>query len=99
MKHHHRFALALTGALLLTSVTGSAATLVEQWDQLRVDQPKLPARDAAKQLGVSEADLLATGLGKTVTRLQDQGTAPREIMRRARGSWRWARTRSCSDRS
>ncbi len=83
MKHHHRYALALAGALLLTSVTGSAATLVERWDKLRAEQPRLPARDAAKQLGVSEADLLATGLGKTVTRLQDDGTAPREIMRRA----------------
>ncbi|TYQ13730.1 UNVERIFIED_ORG: putative hemin transport protein [Zoogloea ramigera] len=83
MKHHHRYALALASALLLTSVTGSAANLVEQWDKLRAEQPRLPARDAARQLGVSEADLLATGLGKTVTRLQDDGTAPREIMRRA----------------
>lgn len=83
MKKHHRLALALTGALLLTSVTGSAATLIEQWDKLRAEQPRLTSRDAAAQLGVSEADLLATGIGKTVTRLQDQGTAPREIMRRA----------------
>ena len=83
MKHHHRYALALASALLLTSVTGSATNLVEQWDKLRAEQPRLPARDAARQLGVSEADLLATGLGKTVTRLQDDGTAPREIMRRA----------------
>jgi len=37
MKHHHRYALALAGALLLTSVTGSATNLVEQWDKLRAE--------------------------------------------------------------
>ena len=69
--------------MLLTSLSGNAATLGERWDALRAAQPNLVARDAARELNVSEADLLALGLGKTVTRLRDDGTAPREIMRRA----------------
>ena len=83
MKPHHRFTLALTGALLLTTLPGGAATLAERWDSLRTEQPKLAARDAAKTLSVSEADLLATGIGKTVVRLKEGDTVPREIMRRA----------------
>ncbi|MBS7564103.1 hemin-degrading factor [Mucilaginibacter sp. Bleaf8] len=43
-----------------------------QWDALKQDNPKLRIRDAAKQMGVSEAELLATGLGQHVTRLNDQ---------------------------
>ena len=83
MKPHHRFALALTGALLLTSLPAGAATLAERWDALRAEQPKLQLRDAAKTLNVSEAELLATGIGKTVTRLREGENVPREIMRRA----------------
>ena len=83
MKPHHRFTLALTGALLLTALPGGAASLAERWDSLRTEQPKLAARDAAKTLSVSEADLLATGIGKTVVRLKEGDTVPREIMRRA----------------
>jgi putative hemin transport protein len=84
MKAHHRFALALTGALLLTSLPGGAATLAERYDALRAEQPKLQLRDAARTLKVSEAELLAAnGIGKTVTRLQEGENVPREIMRRA----------------
>jgi putative hemin transport protein len=83
MKPHHRFALALTGALLLTSLPAGAATLAERWDALRAEQPKLQLRDAAKTLNVSEAELLSTGIGKTVTRLREGENVPREIMRRA----------------
>ncbi|MRX08267.1 hemin-degrading factor [Pseudoduganella sp. FT25W] len=83
MKPHHRFALALTGALLISASAG-AASLTERYDALRAEQPKLPLRDAAAKLNVSEAELLATtGLGKTVTRLQEGDNVPREIMRRA----------------
>lgn len=39
-------------------------TLKEQWNQLKEEQPKLRIRDAAKQLGVSEAQLLQTGLSE-----------------------------------
>lgn len=81
MKPHHRYALALTGALLLSGA--HAATLAERWDALHAEQPKLQMRDAAKTLGVSEAELLATGIGRTVTRLQEGDNVPREIMRRA----------------
>lgn len=44
--------------------------LKAQWEQLLAENPKLRIRDAAKQLGVSEAALLATGTGTTVTRLE-----------------------------
>jgi putative hemin transport protein len=75
--------LALAGAILSLAGFANAATLVERWDSLRGAQPKLMIRDAARTLGVSEAELLATGLGKTVTRLKDDDNAAREIMRRA----------------
>jgi putative hemin transport protein len=85
MKHHHRFALALSSALLISSMSAAgAASLAERYDALHAEQPRLALRDAAAQLKVSEAELLAsTGLGKTVTRLQEGDNVPREIMRRA----------------
>lgn len=84
MKPHHRIALALSGALLISSVSAGAASLQEQYDALRAAEPKLAFRDAAAKLNVSEAELLAsTGIGKTVTRLQEGDHVPREIMRRA----------------
>jgi putative hemin transport protein len=84
MKAQHRFALALTGALLLTALPTGAATLAERYDALRAEQPKLQLRDAAKTLNVSEAELLAAnGIGKTVTRLKEGDNVAREIMRRA----------------
>ncbi|MBB3224289.1 hemin-degrading factor [Pseudoduganella umbonata] len=87
MKTHRRYTslLALSGALILgmASSHASTATLAERWNTLRAEQPKLGIRDAAKQLSVSEAELLATGIGKTATRLADSSSAPREIMRRA----------------
>ncbi len=82
MKLVSTLALAFAGALLATGHAG-AATLAERWDALRASQPKVMIRDAARTLGVSEAELLATGIGKTVTRLKDGEDAPREIMRRA----------------
>jgi len=45
--------------------------LKKQWETLRAEQPKLRIRDAAKALESTEAELLATGLGETVTRLTD----------------------------
>jgi len=59
------------------------AKLAERWATLRAEQPKLQIRDAAKTLGVSEAELLATGIGKTVTRLSEAEYAPNDIMQRA----------------
>jgi putative hemin transport protein len=82
MKTHRPIALlVLSGFLALGHA--QAATLAERWNTLRAEQPKLGIRDAAKQLNVSEAELLATGIGTTVTRLADTSHAPREIMRRA----------------
>jgi putative hemin transport protein len=45
-------------------------SLKERWDSFKEENPKTRIRDAAKQLGVSEADLLATQLGETVQRLE-----------------------------
>lgn len=49
-------------------------TLKERWDALLKDEPKLRIRDAADKLGVSEAELLATGCGANVTRLEGDWT-------------------------
>ena len=46
------------------------ASLTERWQALQHSQPKLRIRNAAEQLGVSEAELLATRLGQGVTRLE-----------------------------
>jgi putative hemin transport protein len=50
------------------------AALATRWETLRASTPHLRARDAAAQLGVSEAELVATMLGTTATRL-DTDTA------------------------
>lgn len=74
----------LAAAIALTIGTSHAAPpLLAQFNELKAQQPRLQARDAARQLKVSEAELLATGIGSTVVRLSDLDHAPREIMRRA----------------
>lgn len=82
--------LLLGGAIALAAGTvgasGAAApagSLSERWAALRAEQPKLQIRDAARTLGASEAELLATGIGKTVTRLSDAEHAVNDIMMRA----------------
>lgn len=61
-------------ALLLASVlvAGCATqpSLSERWEQLQQAQPKLHTRDAARELGVSEAQLLATQIGHGTQRLR-----------------------------
>ncbi|MCJ8168112.1 hemin-degrading factor [Atopomonas sediminilitoris] len=47
-----------------------SAALLQQWQQLRSEQPRLRAREAARLLSVSEAELLACRLGHGVLRLQ-----------------------------
>ncbi|MFN3019800.1 hemin-degrading factor [Chryseobacterium sp. TY3] len=42
-------------------------TLKEKWNQLKTEHPRLRIRNAAQELGVSEAELLMTDLGETVT--------------------------------
>lgn len=51
------------------SLTDEALQLRERWQELQTAEPKLRIRDAAAKLGVSEAQLLATGCGDTITRL------------------------------
>lgn len=43
--------------------------LAQRWAELRQTSPQLRIRDAAKQLEVSEAELVALGLGTSATRL------------------------------
>lgn len=47
-------------------------TLKDQWEALKATTPHLRIRNAAEQLGVSEAELLATQIGETVTRLKPE---------------------------
>ena len=46
--------------------------LKSQWEKLKATSPNLRIRNAAEQLGVSEATLLATQVGETVTRLRPE---------------------------
>jgi len=50
-------------------------TLKQQWETLKTENPHLRIRNAADQLGVSEAELLATQTGETVTRLRPEFAA------------------------
>lgn len=52
------------------ALTTAAATLKERWEQFKEENPRVRIREAANQLGVSEAELLATGLGDDVIRLE-----------------------------
>ena len=47
-------------------------TLLEKWEALKAENPHLRIRNAAQQLGVSEAQLLATKTGKNVVRLRPE---------------------------
>lgn len=47
-------------------------TLKQQWDALKAENPHLRIRNAAEQLGVSEAELLATQVGEDVIRLRPE---------------------------
>ncbi|SHF11323.1 hemin-degrading factor [Pedobacter caeni] len=46
--------------------------LKSQWAAFKAEQPKVRIRDAAKQLGTSEAALIATTVGESAIRLQEQ---------------------------
>lgn len=45
--------------------------LNKQWEAFKTENPKVRIRDAAKQLGTTEAELIATAVGDTATRLSD----------------------------
>lgn len=47
-------------------------TLKQRWEELKSENPHLRIRNAADQLGVSEAELLLTNIGKCVTRLKNE---------------------------
>lgn len=49
--------------------TGTLTDLKQRWAELRAGQPHLRIRNAAQQLGVTEAELVATRVGDGVTRL------------------------------
>jgi putative hemin transport protein len=49
--------------------------LAERWSQLRSEKPTLRIRDAAVALGVSEAELVALGVGKTALPLANDWRA------------------------
>lgn len=57
-----------------TETTDTLEPLKARWEALREQKPKLRIRDAAAELGVSEAELLATGCGTNVTRLAGDWT-------------------------
>ncbi|MCE9669381.1 hemin-degrading factor [Myxococcus stipitatus] len=60
-------------------VSPDPSVLRQQWNALREAQPRTRIRDAAEQLGVSEAQLLATGIGDDVVRLDPR---PGELLLR-----------------
>ncbi len=45
--------------------------LKKAWEKLKQEEPKLRIRDAAHKLGVTEAELLVTGIGEQVIRLNE----------------------------
>lgn len=45
--------------------------LKSQWETFKAENPKVRIRDAAQQLGVSEAELIATTVGSSAIRLTD----------------------------
>lgn len=54
----------------MTPITATENDLKQAWKNLHETNPGLRIRDAAEKLNVSEADLLATETGATVTRLE-----------------------------
>lgn len=55
--------------------------LRESWKNLRTQRPQLRARDAATELGVTEAELVASGCGDGTVRLSDE---PGPVLERVR---------------
>ncbi|MDF3072957.1 MAG: hemin-degrading factor [Alphaproteobacteria bacterium] len=62
-----------------SQATGAGLPLAASWQALKQAEKNLRIRDAAQKLGVSEAELLATGCGSTATRLQGDW---REVLKR-----------------
>ena len=72
----------MTIAACTTTATKSASSngeLANRWLVLRAAEPKLHPRDAAQKLNVSEAELLATTVGQSATRLRDGSKTYKEV--------------------
>ena len=57
----------------LMAALSTDPSLKEIWQRFAAEHPNVRIRDAAQQLGVSEAQLVATGCGENVTRLSAVG--------------------------
>ena len=55
----------------MTPATEKQTDLKLLWEKFREGNPKVRIRDAAEKLGVSEGELLATGIGENVVRLKN----------------------------
>ena len=53
-----------------TTLSPDRTELKERWSQFRTENPKTRIRDAARELGTSEAELVATGIGESATLLE-----------------------------
>ncbi len=54
----------------MTPIAATENDLKQAWAEVREENPNLRIREAAEKLNVSEAELLATEIGATVTRLE-----------------------------
>lgn len=56
------------------ALTGSEdiADLKSRWEEFKAANPKVRIRDAARELGATEAELVATGIGNGTTRLKPE---------------------------
>jgi len=81
MKYKKLSALLLAAGMIsvaacsTTPAPSASSDLADRWSALRTAEPKTHPRDAAQKLGVSEAELVATNVGKGATRLRDGGDA------------------------
>jgi putative hemin transport protein len=81
MKYTKLGAMLLAAGVISIAACSTApnSNLGERWSALRVEQPRLQPRDAAQKLNVSEAELVATNVGKGATRLRDGGASYKAV--------------------
>lgn len=56
---------------MIQTASEKETNLKERWAQFRAENPQVRIRDAARRLGTTEAELLATQIGETVIRLNE----------------------------
>lgn len=71
--------ISIAACSTTSSSSTASADLANRWSALRTAEPKLHPRDAAQKLNVSEAELVATNVGKGVTRLRDGNEAYKAV--------------------